>query len=177
MSFEELGSIGEFIAAIATLATLIYLAIQLRQNTNASRAQSRQTLLDQWSASNWDLSKDPNLLRIYANAIANWPDIPNEEKMMFDTGMGRYLANIQNGVLLRDAGMLDENTVDMVAGYMLMCIRSSGGSRWWKDTANALPETREYIDHRLAHDDNPEATTENLAPHWIAMADNQAGEG
>ena len=33
MSLQELGNLGEVIAAIATLATLIYLALQIKQNT------------------------------------------------------------------------------------------------------------------------------------------------
>jgi hypothetical protein len=32
MSFQELGSLGEFVAAIATVATLIYLALQIKMN-------------------------------------------------------------------------------------------------------------------------------------------------
>ena len=33
MTIQELGSIGELIGAIATVATLIYLALQIRQNS------------------------------------------------------------------------------------------------------------------------------------------------
>lgn len=33
MSIQDLGSLGELVAAIATIATLIYLATQIRQNT------------------------------------------------------------------------------------------------------------------------------------------------
>ena len=33
MSIQDLGSLGEFVAEIATLITLVYLAIQIRQNT------------------------------------------------------------------------------------------------------------------------------------------------
>jgi hypothetical protein len=33
VTIQDLGSIGEFVAAIATLATLVYLAVQIRQNT------------------------------------------------------------------------------------------------------------------------------------------------
>ena len=32
MSFQELGSLGEFVAAVATVTTLIYLALQVRLN-------------------------------------------------------------------------------------------------------------------------------------------------
>ena len=40
MSIQELGSLGEFIAAIATIATLAYLAVQVRQNTRALRSST-----------------------------------------------------------------------------------------------------------------------------------------
>ena len=32
MSFQELGSLGEFVASVATVTTLIYLAMQVRMN-------------------------------------------------------------------------------------------------------------------------------------------------
>ena len=38
MSFEDLGNLGELVAAIATVATLGYLALQLKQNTKALRS-------------------------------------------------------------------------------------------------------------------------------------------
>ena len=35
MTIQDLGSIGELIAAIATIFTLVYLAFQINQNTRA----------------------------------------------------------------------------------------------------------------------------------------------
>ena len=43
MSIQELGSLGELIAAIATVATLIYLAAQIRQNTKAVRSSALES--------------------------------------------------------------------------------------------------------------------------------------
>ena len=49
MSFMDiaqlLGNLGEFIGAIVIVATLIYLAMQVKQNTNALHAQSRQSVV------------------------------------------------------------------------------------------------------------------------------------
>ena len=33
--FETLGNLGDFIGGIAVVATLVYLALQIRQNTNS----------------------------------------------------------------------------------------------------------------------------------------------
>jgi len=42
MTLEDVGNTGELIGAIAVLITLVYLAIQLRQNTRALHAQTYQ---------------------------------------------------------------------------------------------------------------------------------------
>jgi hypothetical protein len=42
MTIQDLGSLGELIAAVATVATLVYLSIQLKRNTRAQRSQTFQ---------------------------------------------------------------------------------------------------------------------------------------
>jgi hypothetical protein len=168
---QLLGNYGEFVGAIGVVVTLAYLAVQIKRNTLSARAQSRQTLLDVWSATNWTLANDPNLLRIYATALTRWPDLPNDEKTIFDIGMGRYLANLQNGVLLRAAGMLDDVTLGQTANFMLLCILSEGGAKWWQETPNAMPETRKYLEDRLAQSDNLPLPVGELFPWWMAMAE------
>jgi len=89
VTIQDLGSLGEFIAAIATVATLAYLAVQIRQSNVTARAQSRQTMIDTWSSTNWDLARDPRMLKAFAAGLSRWPDISNEDKTTFDMGMGK----------------------------------------------------------------------------------------
>jgi len=44
MTIMELGALGEFVGAIAVVVTLIYLAVQIRQNTNAMEESKRLAL-------------------------------------------------------------------------------------------------------------------------------------
>ena len=47
MNLEDLGNLGEFLAAIGVIVSLIYLALQIRQNTKSVRAStSRETARD-----------------------------------------------------------------------------------------------------------------------------------
>ena len=46
MSLEDLGNIGEFVAAVAVVVSLIYLAVQIRDNTRSLQAASLQSVLD-----------------------------------------------------------------------------------------------------------------------------------
>ncbi len=48
MSILELGAIGEFVGAIAVVATLAYLAVQIRQNTKSTRALTYSATATGW---------------------------------------------------------------------------------------------------------------------------------
>ncbi len=46
MNWEAIGAIGEIAGAIGVIVTLMYLAIQLRQNTNASQVAAIQSSME-----------------------------------------------------------------------------------------------------------------------------------
>lgn len=44
MDWEALGAIGELVGAVGVIATLVYLAMQIRQNSNVVRSSTRQAI-------------------------------------------------------------------------------------------------------------------------------------
>lgn len=65
MSIQDLGALGEFLAAIATLATLGYLALQIRQNTRAVQATSARETLFKFAEWHREILRDPELSRVF----------------------------------------------------------------------------------------------------------------
>lgn len=51
MNLTDLANIGQVIGAIAVLISLIYVALQIRQNTNAVRAATAQSVHEHFA--NW----------------------------------------------------------------------------------------------------------------------------
>ena len=64
MTIEDLGSIGELVAAIATIATLFYLAVQIRQNTRTVEAAAFQSGVDGINHLNNLLAHDESMARV-----------------------------------------------------------------------------------------------------------------
>ena len=168
---QLLGNYGEFVGAIAVVITLGYLAVQIRQGTTTTRAVARQTLIDGWAATQGQFQTNPELLRIYAKGITQWSAMSNTEKTQFDVGMAAFLGNIQNGIHLHEARMLDQETLDTIAGFMVACIRCEGGEQWWQETGFVTPQIREYLENQLKVGDG--ITAMELAPHWMAMANEE----
>ena len=46
MTIQDLGAVGEFIGGVAVVITLIYLAVQIKQNTNVHASLIRQNFYD-----------------------------------------------------------------------------------------------------------------------------------
>ena len=49
LTLEDIGNLGDFIAAIATIATLAYLAFQIRLNTKSNQASTASAWFEQES--------------------------------------------------------------------------------------------------------------------------------
>jgi hypothetical protein len=168
---ETLSQFGELVGGIGALAALVYLALQIRQNNIIARAQARQSLIDTWSAGNWDLVRDNDLLTAFASGLSLWPDIPDDQRTKFDLGMSRFLANIQNGLLLHEANLLDRKVLDEISAYMVISVLSAGGRRWWDETSIVHPAVRQYIDQRVAEEGAGMKPIDEAFPYWMAMVE------
>jgi len=75
MTIQDLGNLGELIAAVATAATLVYLPIQLKQNTRALRSKTlQQSSMDMSLAAN-AISSYGELARIVEKAFGGLDDL------------------------------------------------------------------------------------------------------
>ncbi len=50
MNWDALGAVGEIVGAVAVVATLVYLSIQIRQNTKSERASALDASINAFSA-------------------------------------------------------------------------------------------------------------------------------
>ena len=111
MTIQDLGSIGELVAAIATVATLAYLAIQIRQNTKSVRAGSRLDIASGWRAHNQQL-RDPLVNRAYVKGLRTYPDMPYNERQIFSNLFADHSVFFQGVFALYEEGQLDTQTYD-----------------------------------------------------------------
>ena len=78
VTIQDLGSIGELLAALATIATLGYLAVQIRQNSESVRMGAEIELSKQLVDWHARVTSDPELIRIWDAAATN-PESMNSE--------------------------------------------------------------------------------------------------
>ena len=149
VTIEDLGNIGELIAAFATVVTLAYLAIQIRNNTRATQAESRRSEIQTSAAILQALIADPEVARMYNAGLADYSSLSPEDQTRFAMLFGHILGaegaifdEVRLGVASRDA--LSRRLRNLGA------LNTPGGREFWKRFNDRYPdEFREFIEREI----------------------------
>lgn len=146
MNIEQLGNIGEFVAAIATLVTLVYLAIQIRQNTRALRAASHHSITDSFNHLNAVIGTDPNAARIYRLGLEGLENLTADEQFSFAFLMVGYLRIFETLFYQRHIGAAEEQLYQSEHNSLRWALRYPGAREWWNSNEISFsPEFRAHI--------------------------------
>ena len=127
MELDQLGNIGEFVSAVAVVASLIYVGIQIRQNTRATQAATLQEVCR-------DMREQFSAPAIILEAMRKLSD---GEKLSFEEQLrwGQYTLNTfrmyENQWFQNQKGMLDDTLFRGYQAHVLGTLGSPGVSEMW----------------------------------------------
>lgn len=133
MTIEELGSLGEFVGAIATVGTLVYLAVQIREHNLFSRRQALDTVLER--AARWYevLNQNPDLLDLYLTARETFSCLEEREQWRFHSLMMTIFAVYEGGLESAKQHAVKNELVLAMKRAMLRELEYPGTRSWWND--------------------------------------------
>jgi hypothetical protein len=76
MMLEQLYYIGELVGVIAIVGSMLFVGVQMRQNTQAMRISAGQGMIASWGLSNRDITGDPGFAEVMAPLLDDSTDIP-----------------------------------------------------------------------------------------------------
>ena len=151
MTIQDLGSIGELVAAIATLATLIYLAAQIRQNTRAVEASALHDFLDNWRRTAvQDTLRDPELQDLFNRGMADFDGLTDKEKGRWHLYVIQFTTQAQIAMELHERGFLPDRERVVWIDFVTSVLRTPGGLSFWEQAKHILtPSLIETLSRRL----------------------------
>jgi hypothetical protein len=148
MSLEDLGNIGEFIAALAVVVSLIYLAVQIRQNTRSVRASTYQVAVG--SISDWsrEVSLDSNAPRIFSVGCIDPDQLTADERLQLYFQLVSLFRNYENLFYQHHQGMIEDSAWVGWAYHMVRTYWSPGVQGWWPSwRMTCQGEFREFLEN------------------------------
>ena len=145
MTLSDLANIAEIVGGVAVVVSLVYLAIQVRQNTYSVRSASLQANTALWSSMLSNLA-NPGLVEAYAAGLTGRKDIsPLQYTQFFLLCRGLFVAFEDQHYQFRH-GILDEETYrgyERAISEQLLAFR--GFRIWWAQSKNVF--SQEFVKH------------------------------
>ena len=153
MSLQDLGSIGELVGGFAIVVSLIYVALQIRQNTRQVSENTRSVQRDSWrnsvqDANSWrySLIHHPDVADLYRRGLRDAESLGSNDwlrfRLLLDSLFYHWLYMFLNR---EEIGDPDPNAV-----FVSRLLSEPGGQRYWDSSrfifAGPYGSFAEYVD-------------------------------
>ncbi|MEP4485562.1 MAG: hypothetical protein ABJ013_08040 [Halioglobus sp.] len=167
MNWEAVGALAELCGAAAVVATLVYFAVQIRQNNTLLRSGSRQALVGNDVTS---LAANLQHTDVFAKYVAGKP-LSAEEQLRMSFMFTLDLRNREFEYFQYQNGLLDEETWLSFRQVILINHSSNLGLMWWNKVGKGIvdPEFAKVVDELLASA-SPDMTYQNMST-WAVQND------
>ena len=149
MSLSDVGNMAEAIAAVAVVVSLVYLAIQIRQNTKAVRASSYEEVANGVTDFQSSLAQNDGLTRIYLKGTADPKQLSPEELLRFEMVLGQLFIKYDVAVYFYQQHLVDDMAIEPYTKYILLLLNSPGIMNWWERSQHFFSDhMRNYIEEQ-----------------------------
>ena len=170
MSIQDWGAIGEIIGALAVVASLIYLAVQIRQNTRQISLSLESTKLaafernvESGNRTREILITDPDLADLFLRGVSGFADLRSTEKFRCDMLFRNLFSSLQGGYVRQLTIGGDPKGFAGPQGVLDTLVRNKGIRDWLAENEpDWRPEFTELVRERVAFFAAPAADESNV---------------
>ena len=153
-NLESLASLGEIVGAIAVVVSLLYLAVQVRQNTRAQRLENASRILDRTASMQGALSRDPAMSVLFSKGVSDTSKLTPQERIQFTWAMYEFFGALEFMFIAAKENSIPEEIWQRWSAAAAWWLTFPGVQAWWEVRPIPFAEGfSTYIESLL--DDNP----------------------
>jgi hypothetical protein len=170
MNWNAVSAIAEVIGVIAVVVSLIYVGLQVRQNTQQLRHDNLLGSIRGTLDTNWLYHRDDETFDVFRNGVQSFDALPPREQAIFHSiivDIAFYFEIVRNMVT---SGLIDPNALTINKQFLVAILISPGGREWWAFARKSPPMPQpamEYIESILETDCDDTPPITELQP-WLA---------
>ena len=150
MNWQAIGAVGEVLGAGAVFLTLIYLAVQIRQNTGALRSSASQAVHENFALWYAQTQSDPVLLDISIRGMADYASISETERAQFIALFMNFSIHTQNAFYKWQEGSLSSELWRGWEYVSMNIFSTSGGKEFWNERSYLFGDAfQKYVSEDL----------------------------
>jgi hypothetical protein len=132
MNWEMLTAIGQLATVCVGVPSIIYFAIQLREQTRERRQSAVNALTVQWSDLTKALHEDAEFGAIFLRGLHSFHDLDAVSKLRFSAFENRFFKNFEGMYYSRREGILTTDLWNEIERTMSDFLAYDGVRQWWE---------------------------------------------
>lgn len=175
MNWDAVGAIAELVGAIGVVASLAYLAMQIRQNTQhidfntkAIRTGTYQNFSNTFGHFEDLLLENDKLGSIWVRGLNDEPDLGHEDRILFNNLANKFFRMYEALFLQFETGLVERTLFDSAHRFPDQILERPGLRAYWQRNRRRYADTFvTFIAGRLA--EIPVVTPRSdVSPHHVA---------
>lgn len=151
MTLENIYYVGQTIAVVALVLSLVFVGVQIRQNTRATRAASHNEVSNSLNEINRMFAENADLTRIWLAGAENRQALTAAERWRFDSTLRAYFHVCETMFMQARLGAGDKGVVAAEEGGIRAILASPGVKEWWMENPYGFcAEFRAYVEKLAA---------------------------
>ncbi|PYK86034.1 MAG: hypothetical protein DMF47_08065 [Verrucomicrobia bacterium] len=158
MNWEMIGALGQIIAAVAVIPSVVYLAIQIRNQNKESRRASANVFILHWSDLRKSMSDNGDLAAIHLRGLQSFDELDSVSKLRFGSGLGRLFLLSEGLYRFYLGGALDPELWGTFERATADLAAYPGVQEWWSTRRHWHTDGfRALVEQMIAEPRNPKA--------------------
>ena len=158
MNWEMLTAIGQLATVCVGVPSIIYFAIQLREQTRERRQSAVNALTVQWGDLTKALHENAEFTALYLRGIQSFHDLDAVSKLRFSAFQNRFFKNFEGMYYSSREGILTTDLWNEIDRTMSDFLAYDGVRQWWETRKHWHTESFvRVVDGIIARNDKPTA--------------------
>jgi hypothetical protein len=146
MSLGEWASIASLVSAVALVVSVIYVSIQIRNNTRAVRATAFQQVVDSFAGISLEIAKDRNLVDLYLRGSQDFASLSDVERTQYSLMLLSFLRRAENVFFQTEIHLLQSDHWSGIRDSIKAIADPPGARECWSViNCHLNPEFRAFI--------------------------------
>jgi hypothetical protein len=133
LSLTDVSQIAEIVGAVAIIASLVFVGLEVRQNTSAIQSSAAQSVHENFAAWYLALPSEPALLAISTKGMRDYDSLTDTEKAQFLALFMAFCSNTQDAFYKWREGSLAPELWKSWEFVSMNFFSTQGGAAFWEE--------------------------------------------
>ena len=131
MTLQDISALSQIVSGLAVVASLVFVGLQIRQNTRATQAASHHAVSEALNRVNLSWAENADVTRIWIAGRDDRQALTEEERWRFDSAMRAYFHVVETMFVQAGLGAGDKDILAAEENAIRGALAFPGVREWW----------------------------------------------